>query len=273
MAFFPTTAPRGWLMAAFALLASAVAVAAAAAPAVTRSASGASSGASVDDARPPLRIAVIQRSGTQQVAARILEAVYARAGIPMRIVALPATRATQMADRGEIDGEGARIASYYEERPGVVVVRPALMRTAAMVFMREADARPVRSAADLRGLRVGIVRGVRQSQAAVAGVERVEQLNTARQLYQMLHRGHLDAVVDSPVSQKRYAATLGVDGVVAVGTLSEMEVFHGLQARHAALAPRLGEVLAAMAASGELAKVQAEAEADATRPAHASPWP
>lgn len=221
----------------------------------------------------PLRIAVIQRSGTQQVAARLLEAVYAHAGIPMRIVPLPAERATVMADRGEIDGEAARIGSYYADRPaGVVVVRPALMRTVAVVFMRRAAARPVGSVAALHGLRVGVVRGVRQSLAAVEGVERVErverveQLNTARQLYAMLRNGHLDAVVDSPVSHRRYAAELAVDDVVAAGVLSELEVFHALHPRHAALAPRVGAALVVLRDSGELARLQAAAEAEASRP-------
>lgn len=250
----------GLLLCMLAALAPALALAAGATPATETA-----------KAPPPLRIAVIQKSGTQEVAAKMLTVVYERAGVPMRLVPLPAARATLMSDHGEVDGEAARIPTYYAERPDLVVVEPALMVTDSVVCMRRASARPIVGVADLAGLRVGMVRGVRQSLEALAGHGRVEQVTYARQLYQMLDGERLDAVVDSTVNRRLYTAELGLVDVVEAGTLSRQPVFHALHRRHAAMARRIGRTLAAMKASGELARLQARAEREASQPRRAGP--
>lgn len=211
-------------------------------------------------------VARIEISGTQDVAARLLEAVYRRAGIPLRIQAFPAPRANAMSRRGEVDGELARIGRYYEENPHLIRVEPPLMWTDATVFMLAERARPVARAADLAGLRVGVVRGVRQSLEAVEGVAGVELVTDPRQLYRMLARGRLDVVVDSTVSMRRFTAELGLVGVVESGVLSRRAVYHGLQRRHAGLAGPISEALIALRASGELDALERAAADAAARP-------
>jgi ABC-type amino acid transport substrate-binding protein len=211
-------------------------------------------------------IARIEVSGTQDVAERLLEAVYQRADARLQVLSLPAPRANAMSRRGEVDGELARIDRYFDENPQLIRVQPPLMWTDATVFMRADRAVPMSRVTDLDSLRIGVVRGVRQSQEAVEGARTVVQVTDAQQLYRMLSRGRLDAVVDSRVSKQRITTELGIHDVREVGVLSRKPVYHGLQARHTELAQRIGRTISAMRGSGELAALEAEAMAEASRP-------
>jgi polar amino acid transport system substrate-binding protein len=134
------------------------------------------------------------------------------------------------------------------------------MQVSLVAYVRSDAGFTVRNVADLRGRRVGIVRGLLQSQRLVAGLDRVTEVTTAVQLYRMLAAGRLDVVVDAPMDQRRHTAQLGLRNVVEQATLCEQPAYHGLHRRHAALAPRLAAALEAMQASGELAALAAVVE-------------
>lgn len=205
--------------------------------------------------RPPegFRVAHGPDSATQDAAVRILQVAYARAGLNLQAETLPAPRATQRLEAGRLDGDAARIAPYFDAHPMLQRVGPPLMRVPQVAYTR-ADARfTVRSVADLRGRRVGIVRGLMQSARLVAGLDRVTEVTSGVQLYRMLDAGRLDVVVDAPLNARRHTAALGLRTVVAQATLCEEPVYHGLHRRHAAVAPRVAAALEAMQASGELA--------------------
>lgn len=202
---------------------------------------------------PVVRVSSGHDSATQAVAAGILRAAYARAGLVLHIETLPAPRAAQRLDAGLLDGEVARIPAYFDAHPTLMPVGPPLMRVALVAYARSGDGVLIRRAEDLRGLRVGIVRGLMQSERLVAGFDRVTRVGGSSQLYRMLDAGHLDVVVDAPMNQALHAQQLGITGIVAQATLCEEPVYHGLDRRHAGIAPLVAAALEAMQASGELA--------------------
>jgi ABC-type amino acid transport substrate-binding protein len=207
-----------------------------------------------------LNIARAQDSATSDRVSAILQRAYARAGLTLRLEPLPAPRASQRLDAGRLDGEVARIAPYFDAHPTLMRVGPPLMQVSLVAYVRSDAGFTVRNVADLRGRRVGIVRGLLQSQRLVAGLDRVTEVTTAVQLYRMLAAGRLDVVLDAPMDQRRHTAQLGLRNVVAQATLCEQPAYHGLHRRHAALAPRLTAALEAMQASGELAALSAGVE-------------
>ena len=213
---------------------------------------------------PPLAAAPLQLhvarghdSATQDAAARVLEVAYARAGVGLRLETLPAPRATQRLEAGLLDGDAARIEAYFEAHPVLHRVGPPLMRVSQVAYTRADAGFTVRNLDDLRGRRVGIVRGLVQSEQLVAGLDRVTAVTSGVQLYRMLAAGRLDVVVDAPMNQRRHSAELGLHNVMAQATLCEQPVYHGLHRRHAAIAPRVAAALDAMERSGELAALAA----------------
>lgn len=210
---------------------------------------------------PPLRISKISGAGTQAVAAQVLLDAYQRAGIAVDLISLPALRAKRMLEGNELDGEAARIHAYFEQNLDLIRVEPALMTTDITAFAKADRRLLVRDTSDLRGLRVGILRGIFASLNAVNEIDSVEQVSDARQLYQMLDSGRIDVVIDSDINQRRYALAATSVDVVAVGVLSVEPVYHGLHHRHTDVAQRIAQELDAMQASGVLAERVLEATA------------
>lgn len=208
-----------------------------------------------------LEVSRIAESGTQTVAASVLREVYARAGVGLRVVVMPSTRASNELDAGRLDGEAARIASYFDDHPLLMRVGPPLMTVDAVVYTRAGADFPVEDARSLHGHRVGIVRGILQTRWAVAGVPDVLEVNSGPQMYRMLAAGRLDAIVDTPMNHRLHTTRLGLVDVVPRATLRTEPVYHGLHRRHAATAERVRATLRAMEDSGELAALVAKAEA------------
>ncbi|WP_461062098.1 substrate-binding periplasmic protein [Silanimonas algicola] len=200
-----------------------------------------------------VRVAGGQDSATQAVATSILIEAYARAGLVLRVDRLPAPRAAQRLEAGLLDGEVARVPAYFDQHPDLVPVGPPLMQVPQVAFVRSGSGIRVNTLDDLRGLRVGVVRGLLQSERLVAGLDRVTRVTSGHQLYQMLAAGRLDVVVDAPMNQAMHVGEWRLTGIVAQATLSDAPVYHGLHRRRAAIAPRVAAALEAMRASGELA--------------------
>jgi ABC-type amino acid transport substrate-binding protein len=100
-----------------------------------------------------------------------------------------------------------------------------------------------------------------QTERGVASLDRVETVASARQLHRMLQSGRLDAIVDSPLSHRRYRMPDGSPAATRqAGDLGAEPVFLGVQARQRDLAARLRKTIESMQASGEWDLVRARAE-------------
>lgn len=210
---------------------------------------------------PSLTVSRISESGTQTVAADVLSVVYSRTGVELRVAVMPSPRASNELDAGRLDGEVARIASYFDDHPLLMRVGPPLMSVDAVAYSRAGDEAVVTDARSLHGRRVGVVRGILQTRQAVAGVPGVLEVGSGPQMYRMLAAGRLDVIIDTPVNHRLHTSRLGLAAIVPRAVLRSEPVYHGLHRRHAAIAPRLQATLEAMHDSGELAALVARAEA------------
>lgn len=210
---------------------------------------------------PALTVSRIAESGTQTVAAEVLAVVYARAGLELRVAVMPSPRASNEMDAGRLDGEAARIASYFDDHPLLVRVGPPLMSVEAVAYSRAGDETAVTDARSLHGRRVGVVRGILLTRQAVAGVPGVLEVGRGPQMYRMLAAGRLDVIIDTPVNHRLHTSRMGLANIVPRAVLRSEPVYHGLHRRHEAIASRLQATLQTMRDSGELAALVARAEA------------
>ncbi len=199
-----------------------------------------------------LRLARNELAAEQAVAALILADIYARLGMQIPVQALPGARANALALSGEMDGEVGRVQSYADKNPALIQVKPAYHYLNSVAFAKSGKGIVIANRAALKPYRVGIVRGIAHAENATAGLANVETVRTYEQLFQMLESGRIDVAIDTSANGAYMIHKLGLKDIQTVGTLARLDLFHMLNPRQAALAPRLGAQIKRMQESGEL---------------------
>ena len=211
-------------------------------------------------ARDPIRLANIGNL-TSVVDAMVLTEVYKQAGIDLIIVPMPPARATVEATRGTVDGEVNRVASYGDARPTLIRVEPPLYSWQISAFYKKSSKVEIHTSDDLAPYTVGHVRGLKRIEDLVAGVPRVEKVNTTELLLKMLDANRIDVAVDGTNESNFYLRRLGYGDIVQV-ELERQPIHHYLHVKHKDLVPVIGGIIKKLSDSGELARMFVKAEQD-----------
>jgi polar amino acid transport system substrate-binding protein len=192
-----------------------------------------------------------------EVAERVMREAYARLGIALQVMRMPAERSLVSANVGDTDGELYRRAGIDASYTQLVRVPVALMHYEIVAF--SLDSRVVLQGWEsLRPYRLGFVRGIKVIEENTGGMA-VEPVTTLRQAFVMLERGRTDLVLANRLSG--LAALRAADQQtiqVLTPALERFPVFHYLNVKHAQLLPRLSEVLRDMEQSKRIARIQDE---------------
>lgn len=207
-----------------------------------------------------LRLGLAQGEAVQDVAAGLLTAIYARAGLTASIQPLPAARITFLVLRDELDGEVARIGPYFDRNPSLFKVEPAYYHLITTAFARMDRHIAITSTEDLKNYRVGVIRGVYHAAIATEGVPNVTVTDSVTQLFKMLEANRIDVAVDVRLNGLDVVSQLGLTDIKPVGDLARRDFYNVLIGSKAGLASRIQPVIKAMKASGELARLTAELE-------------
>lgn len=207
-----------------------------------------------------IRLARNELATEQAVAALILADIYARLGLKIRVQALPGTRANAVVLSGEVDGEVGRVQAYADKNSTLIQVKPAYHYLNSVAFAKRGIGIAIDNRAALKPYRVGIVRGIAHAEIATQGLANVETVRTYDQLFQMLESGRIDVAIDTSANGAYMIHKLGLKDIQTVGTLARLDLFHMLNPRQAALAPRLSAQIKRMKDSGELDKLARKLE-------------
>jgi len=213
-------------------------------------------------AEPPqvLRLARLEGVPDQWVGGEILKAVYARLGIELQFVEVPPLRSLRESSEGHVDGEVQRILAVESQYPTLRAVRPSINYIEPSAFVKGRDFK-VEGWASIEGMRVGIVRGVGSSEAGTRGMSQVTAVASMEVLMRMLAADRIDVAANDRLSGQLVLRRLGLEAQVRAlePPLQHIPLFHFLHVRHAALLPRVEEVLRGMATSGELERLRLKA--------------
>jgi polar amino acid transport system substrate-binding protein len=195
-------------------------------------------------AESPLRFARIENIPDQFVGGEVLRAVYDRLELPIELVDLPAKRALVDSSGGKLDGEVHRNVHVQEQYPSLLIVRPAINYIEPSVFTKDRQV-VVTGWSSLRGLRVGIVRGVGTSEDGTRGLKDVLAVTTLEQLMLALDADRIDVAISDAFSGLASLRRLGLESRIRVLTppLQRTEIFHFLHVKHRALVPRVERAL------------------------------
>lgn len=115
-------------------------------------------------------ISAIENEQTHAIAKHVLMEAYSRLGYKVVFDDLPGRRALEWANTGLTDGDVARIAGTGTKYPNLIRVETPVIYFKGVAFSKTID-KPVNTWDDLKGLRIGVVRGIRYSTIGTKGMD------------------------------------------------------------------------------------------------------
>ncbi|MEZ7197949.1 substrate-binding periplasmic protein [Pseudodesulfovibrio karagichevae] len=186
--------------------------------------------------------------------AAVLEAAYARLGIPVFFRDYPARRGLAEANAGAADGEAVRMGGLTRELPDLIQVEPSIVTVQGVAVTCDPDL-VVRSRADLAGLRIGVHPGIRLSEKLVHGLDHVVE-GRWEQLFRMLYLDRLDVIIAFDGIERTQAGRSGAERLRVIRPARwRIPLYHYLNRRHADLVPRIQAVLETMRDDGEIERI------------------
>lgn len=211
-------------------------------------------------AAAPFSVATDAAPGTRiyQLVSLIYAEAFRRLGLPVQITTYQLARRSALASEGAIDCEASRILAYGDANPQLVRVEEPLLDLTFALFTANPELN-LRSPDDLAATShlVEYRRGIlfcENTLKRLVPPERLTSVATTEQGLKKLLAARTDLYCDLDVfyvqEVLRAPEFAGAKRVRKVLTLASVPTYPYLNRRHAALAPRLAEVLRQMRAEG-----------------------
>lgn len=197
-------------------------------------------------------ISVIDNEQTHELAIPVVREAYSRIGYTAAFDRLPARRALEWANDGVTDGDLARIAGTEKQFPNLIRISIPVFRITALAFAVN-DTRAISEWHDLKGLNIGIVRGIRYSEIGTRGMEPIPA-NDMTHLFKLLTLGRIDVAISvldaGRIEIHRHYPAAGIHP--AGDPLFIAPLFHYVHIKNGHLVQKLEKVLEEMEAKGEI---------------------
>ena len=183
-----------------------------------------------------LKFSGIENSINHKTCGRILERVYDRIGIKIRIQTFPANRALNLSNSGEFDGEVQRIDGISEDYPNLIKVPEPIFYLEACAFVKNTEIR-IKGWKSLKPYRIGIPRGFKYLENNTDGMNRLV-VSSIEQLFYLLNEGRIDIVI---ISKNYGQAFLKAHRDMRIRQITppiiKVPLYHYLHKKHNALVP------------------------------------
>lgn len=205
----------------------------------------------------PLRLLVSTAASArgEAIADAAVTLVMRHAGRSYTLTREPVARALASFQAGRYDADMLRMPQFGQLVPGAVRVDPHLLSTTIQALSRSPAVAP-RSWAELRGLRVAHVRGIKVIEIGLAGHPAVEVTSSAQACLGMVAMSRVDVCLLN--AEHDFGPPETVEGVALHRTVLARVNLHIWVApgpRAQALARELSEAVKAAVASGEMARL------------------
>lgn len=196
-------------------------------------------------------------SPISEIEERVLGEAFKRLGQPVQFVKLPLLRLIEMANAGDIDGDIGRIPEVAQRFPNLLMLPTPICQVDVAVYGKARDFAE-RTRSDIMGLNTGIVRGVFVLSKHSKGMKVTEAQNFEA-ITQMLDSQRIEAAMVVFLDTEVLLQAPGAPSLVRWPYLWASEPLHCLLHKsHAALVPRLENVLAQMAKEGLIRRYYAD---------------
>lgn len=196
-----------------------------------------------------------ENAAEQIIAEGVLIDIYKAAGINIRVLRLPAVKATDMAVKRQVDGEVARVYSYGATHPSLIRVEPAYFFLSTVGYAKKSFPKTLRSKEDLLPFTVGIVKGIQHATTATENHSRVMTTNTYEDLYALLETDSIQIALDTGYNGKFLLNKLGYTDLAAKGTIGVFGLFNYVTDNNKKLIPIISATIIRLQQSGEMNKI------------------
>ena len=215
----------------------------------------------IDNANPPFMYE--QDGQAKGLYPLVLEAVFARAGQPVAIQAMPWKRALRRSENAEVGVGGIyktsrRLELYDYSQP--------IFEEKLIVYVHQDKAFRFTQVSDLHGKRIGVIRGWSYTEeldeAIRDGRIKVTESSSDKANFKMLASGRLDAVIAIELAGQRIIQQLQMHQVLALEpplSINPTYLVFAKQARQQALLQRFDQILLEMRADGSLDRLVQQA--------------
>ena len=215
----------------------------------------------IDNANPPFMYE--QDGQARGLYPLVLEAVFARAGQPVAIQAMPWKRALRRSENAEVGVGGIyktsrRLELYDYSQP--------IFEEKLIVYVHRDKAFRFTQVSDLYGKRIGVIRGWSYTEALDEAIRdgriKVTESSSDKANFKMLASGRLDAVIAIELAGQGIIQQLQMHQVQALApplSINPTYLVFAKQARQQALLQRFDQILLEMRADGSFDKLVQQA--------------
>lgn len=185
----------------------------------------------------------------------IIREMYSRLGKTIRIKYFPFARAIVTSNSGEADAELLRKAGIQKKFPNLMMVSVPIGYVEWVVFTKNKDL-SVSGWESLKPYSIDYVRGVKYIEDNTKGMK-VHAVATTEQAFKKLEIGRTDVVIVELFSGKKVLNELKLNNIrIFDPPISRIPFYHYVNTRHAALVPKMEEILKQLEKEGFMKAVK-----------------
>jgi polar amino acid transport system substrate-binding protein len=161
-----------------------------------------------------------------------------------------------MANQGEVDGEGLRIAGLNNQYPNLVQVPERFLGISFVAFAKDAMINLDRNWESLKPYRVAFITGWKMFEANATGAKSVTKVDKPEQLFRMLDSGRIDLALYTRADGIAFIRSSGLSSIAPIApSLKDVDMYLYLNKKHEAHVPRIAQALRDMKADGTYNKI------------------
>jgi polar amino acid transport system substrate-binding protein len=186
----------------------------------------------------------------------IAQEAFRRTGVEFRLVSNPSERSLHMANNGEIDGEGLRVAGLGSQYPNLVQVPERFVGISFVAFSKDATIKLDQGWDSLKPYRVAFITGWKMFEANAVGARSVTKVDKPEQMFKMLDGGRIDLALYTRSDGIALTRSMNLSSVAPISpSLKDVDMYLYLHRRHQDLAPRIAQSLRDMKTDGTYKKI------------------
>jgi polar amino acid transport system substrate-binding protein len=194
----------------------------------------------------------LDRKALQQLS----QEAFRRIGAHFNLVSLPSERSLHLANQGEVDGEGLRVAGLGGQYPNLIQVPERYIGISFVAFAKDPAIRLDQGWESLKPYRVAFITGWKMFEANTSSARVINKVDKPEQMFRMLDGGRIDLALYTRADGMALAHGMGLSSIAPiVPSLKDVDMYLYLHKKHEALVPKLAQALREMKADGTYGRI------------------
>lgn len=214
-------------------------------------------------AEPSLVISTNNTPQDRKALALLAGEAFRRTGLEFKLVNYPSERSLVMADQGDVDGEGLRVAGLTAQYPNLIQVPERFIGVSFVAFSKNALINVDDGWESLKKYRIAFIVGWKMFEANAMGAKSVTKVERPEQMFKMLEMDRVDVVLYTRADGESLLRSQNIKNISALSpALKNVDMYLYLNKRHEKVIPGIVQSLREMKEDGVYNKLVAEARAD-----------